>query len=351
MIPDKFNMVDMGGIDIIESQGVAVSGLYQKLVDSITQCRYQCLYNWFFNGIVIPPTYVNMSVVDDEVKINSLISVTSEDVVVIHSLEVAIIEELIVTENGDYLAPEGVDGFNPVSVNVQPTLESITINENGIYYPSQGVDGFNIVTANVSGTLSGENPPSEDLGNIGDYYIQKFPVQPTGIYGITITKAARDDDTAFTFWGFKALKFIFEDTQGNEVDFNTFTGAAGYVSYGGSSFSSNSKVLAENPSSYNEWDGLPGKIKIIGTVPSGYKPKRLEVYARSDSRWHDYWYTFNFAMWDVDNNILQKYLQVDTSEYSDWVFNGYTSFDLNNTGSVYSYKLYQKTLTGWVQIL
>ena len=49
MVPDKFNMVDMGDIDLIESQGQAVDGLYQKLVESIALCRYQCLYNWKFN--------------------------------------------------------------------------------------------------------------------------------------------------------------------------------------------------------------------------------------------------------------------------------------------------------------
>ena len=80
MVPDKFNMVDMGGIDLIESQGVAVEGLYQKLVESIALCRYQCLYNWKFNGILIPPSYVEMEVREDEVWINEGVSVDEEDV-------------------------------------------------------------------------------------------------------------------------------------------------------------------------------------------------------------------------------------------------------------------------------
>ena len=87
MVPDKFNMVDMEGIDIITSQGEVVEGLYQKLVESITQCRYQCLYNWKFDGIPIPPTYVEMGIVDDVVWINEGVCVDEEDVVRIYSLE------------------------------------------------------------------------------------------------------------------------------------------------------------------------------------------------------------------------------------------------------------------------
>lgn len=125
MVPDKFDMVDMGGIDLIESQGVAVEGLYQRLVESITLCRYQCLYNWKFNGILIPPSYVEMVVRDGSVWINEGVSVDEDDVVHIYSIEpeppspiLPEIEPLTVTENGEYYAPVGVDGYNPVNVNV-----------------------------------------------------------------------------------------------------------------------------------------------------------------------------------------------------------------------------------------
>ena len=125
MVPDKFNMVDMEGIDIIESQDLAVHGLYQKLVDSIAQCRYQCLYNWKFDGIIIPPSYVEMEVREDGVWINEGVSVDENDVVHIYSIEpeppspiLPEIEPLTVTENGEYYAPVGVDGYNPVNVNV-----------------------------------------------------------------------------------------------------------------------------------------------------------------------------------------------------------------------------------------
>lgn len=61
-----------------------------------------------------------------------------------------VLEELEVNENGIYTPPEGVDGYNKVTVET-PTFstEEITITENGIYTPSEGKDGFSKVTANV----------------------------------------------------------------------------------------------------------------------------------------------------------------------------------------------------------
>lgn len=79
MVPDKFNMVDMEGIDILFRYGDIIPGLYQKLVESIAQCRYQCLYNWYFDGVLIPPTYVEMTVIDNKVWIEDGVSVDEED--------------------------------------------------------------------------------------------------------------------------------------------------------------------------------------------------------------------------------------------------------------------------------
>lgn len=151
MVPDKFNMVDMEGIDIIASQGEVVEGLYQKLVESITRCRYQCLYNWKFDGILIPPTYVEMDIEDDVVRINEGVSVDEEDVVRVYSLErPGNLLPIAISANGDYLPPEGYDGFDSVNVYIPPpVLDIIQITENGSYTPGQGVDGFAGVTVNV----------------------------------------------------------------------------------------------------------------------------------------------------------------------------------------------------------
>lgn len=150
MVPDKFNMVDMEGIDLIESQGVEVPGLYHKLVESIAQCRYQCLYNWKFDGILIPPTYVEMTATDEEVTINGGVSVDVDDIVHIESLVIQpVIEALSVSENGTYTPEDGVDGFAPVEVEINPVIESLEVSENGVYTAPDGVDGYSPVTVQI----------------------------------------------------------------------------------------------------------------------------------------------------------------------------------------------------------
>ena len=154
MVPDKFNMVDMGGIDLFESQGVAITGLYQRLVESIALCRYQCLYNWSFNGILISPSYVEMEVREDGVWINEGVMIDEEDVIHVYTEggDPPVIEGIEITSNGVYTAGSGVDGYSPVTVNVQsaqPVIEGIEITSNGVYTAGSGVDGYSPVTVSV----------------------------------------------------------------------------------------------------------------------------------------------------------------------------------------------------------
>ncbi len=122
MVPNKFSMVDLDGIDIVESQGIEIPGLYQKLANAIAQCRYQVIYNWKFDGILIPPSNVEMEVDGSEIKINENISVSNADIVYIHSLEPPgpepVLVSLTATENGTYLPALGQDGFSEVNVNL-----------------------------------------------------------------------------------------------------------------------------------------------------------------------------------------------------------------------------------------
>lgn len=172
MVLDKFDMVDMGGIDLIESQGVAVEGLYQRLVESITLCRYQCLYNWKFNGILIPPSYVEMVVRDGSVWINEGVNVDENDVVHIYSLG-ANLTQVFINSNGDYTPPAGYDGFNFVGVSVpEPVLNTIYITENGDYTPEQGVDGFSSVRVSVESSHFIVDDYSQYLDRIFDSEIE-----------------------------------------------------------------------------------------------------------------------------------------------------------------------------------
>lgn len=151
MILDKFNMVNMEGIDVVYSQNISVVGLYQRLVESIALCRYSTLYNWKFAEINIPPTPVELVHENGVVTINEAISVDSDDVVHIQSLE-PILEALSVSENGLYLPPEGNAGFSQVDVEVPLTTKSIT--ENGTYNASDdSAAGYSSVTVSVSGNV------------------------------------------------------------------------------------------------------------------------------------------------------------------------------------------------------
>lgn len=151
MVPDKFSRVDMGGIDIVQLQGQVVEGLYDRLVEAILLCRYQILYNWKFDDILIPPTYVQMRVIDDVVQINSYVYVTSDDTIRVYSIErEPILESLNVVENGVYTPEIGVDGFDSVNVDVPgPNLATLEVTSNGTYSPETGVDGFSEVSVEV----------------------------------------------------------------------------------------------------------------------------------------------------------------------------------------------------------
>lgn len=69
-----------------------------------------------------------------------------------------VIRPLNVTENGEYTVPEGVDGYNPITVNVPTNVMAKEITANGVYNPvDDGVDGYSPITVNVptSGGSSG----------------------------------------------------------------------------------------------------------------------------------------------------------------------------------------------------
>lgn len=148
-ILDPSYMIDLGGIDVIQSQGVAIPGLYQKLLDNIGPCGNPLIYNWKFNGVFIPPQFVEPVLEDDAIYIND-IYVSSDDVVHIPSIEPSIVQ-LNVSENGTYLPTGQAAGFSPVVVDVQPTIVQLNVSENGTYEVPEGTDGFNPVYVSVQG--------------------------------------------------------------------------------------------------------------------------------------------------------------------------------------------------------
>lgn len=100
----------------------------------------------------------------------------------------AVIKSITITQNGRYVVPEGVDGYNPVDVNVpdrydegykdgskdgydkghadgeaavKAKIQSKTITKNGTYYAADdGLDGFDPVNVNVPASETGYTLPS-----------------------------------------------------------------------------------------------------------------------------------------------------------------------------------------------
>lgn len=70
-----------------------------------------------------------------------------------------VIQPLEANENGTYTAPDGVDGYSPVTVNVpskEPMLQEKTVHENGEVTPDEGYDGLSKVIVEVfEGILDG----------------------------------------------------------------------------------------------------------------------------------------------------------------------------------------------------
>ena len=87
------------------------------------------------------------------------------------------IQALEVTENGTYTAPDGVDGYSPITVKVDvelpdvpdPVIQPLEITENGTYIAPEGVDGYSPVTVHI------ESSGGDDMaGALADRTITEF---------------------------------------------------------------------------------------------------------------------------------------------------------------------------------
>lgn len=63
----------------------------------------------------------------------------------IEAADISNIEPLNITNNGTYTAPEGIGGYSPITVNVQPALQEKTMAKNGEVLPDTGYYGLSRV--------------------------------------------------------------------------------------------------------------------------------------------------------------------------------------------------------------
>lgn len=157
MIPYTYNWIDMGGVDLANVMGETFSGLYQRVVDGLNEELVAVFFNWYFSGIRIAPSYIKAVLGANKVTINDLIIINSDDTINIPSMSTApVIEELSITENGNYSVSAGVDGYSPVHVDVPDipaVVESLSATENGTYTAPSGVDGYSPVSVEVPGPV------------------------------------------------------------------------------------------------------------------------------------------------------------------------------------------------------
>ena len=88
------------------------------------------------------------------------------------------LESLSVTQNGLYLPESGTDGFDRVNVNVVPDLRTLTTSSNGVYQPD-GFDGYNSVEVSVPQPSGGIEITQNGIYDVADYVSVDVDVPPT----------------------------------------------------------------------------------------------------------------------------------------------------------------------------
>lgn len=108
------------------------------------------------------------------------------------SSDAPVIRSLSVTENGTYTAPDGVDGYSPVVVDVpekEPVTQELNVTQNGEYIPDSGVDGYSKVKVNVP-----DIPPVLDTLEVTGNGTYNAPPSIDGYSSVTVNVPSENLD-------------------------------------------------------------------------------------------------------------------------------------------------------------
>lgn len=103
-----------------------------------------------------------------------------------------VIRALSVTQNGTYTAPDGVDGYSPVVVDVpekEPVTQELNVTQNGEYIPDSGVDGYSKVKVNVP-----DIPPVLDTLEVTGNGTYNAPPSIDGYSSVTVNVPSENLD-------------------------------------------------------------------------------------------------------------------------------------------------------------
>lgn len=242
MVPQPYNMVSFNNLDLAEANGDVVDGIYSKILEAIDACGILMIVDWKFAGVQIPPSYCTILQFYGYITLNGAIKITSSDEVFVEGVVPdPVIRSVQFTENGEYSAPEGVDGFNPVTVDVPaPILSHLLVENNGIYTPELPSVGFDTVTVDVSG---GDDPLAltNYIQTSGTQYIDTGYI-PTLYSRIEAVATVPDDNITHTIFGVR-------DAASGNAD------AKGVLMYAGTTGSNRNKLFCQFSGTQESFDG------------------------------------------------------------------------------------------------
>lgn len=113
-------------------------------------CRFRLSVSHYKDRIVAPDEYTGATEVtpSSETQVLETKDKLVLDDITVNPAPAPDLRPLSVSENGTY-EPDGFDGYESVTVDVEPNLTSLSVTENGLYLPESGVDGYDRVSVDV----------------------------------------------------------------------------------------------------------------------------------------------------------------------------------------------------------